>query len=35
MTLHTLTEKVLKEGQVTRDEALYLYGQPQIGRAHV
>lgn len=28
MTLHTLTEKVLKEGQVTRDEALYLYGQP-------
>ncbi len=28
MTLNSLTEKVLKGKQITRDEALYLYGQP-------
>lgn len=28
MTLHSLTEKVLKGEQITRDEALYLYDRP-------
>lgn len=28
MTLHSLTEKVLKGGQITREEALCLYDQP-------
>ena len=28
MTLHSLTEKVLKGEQITRDEALCLYDQP-------